>query len=146
MFLSFLCTKVGVDLYCTLIQLNRLAKPLKMMQDLHCGGAKHHVFPMWWEFRFRSTCVRETNLTWIRVRLQHHIYSLYIATRRKWICVSVHMGEQFRILSFNATWFRPSKKLRRYIPDYIKLSATQLTSPRCPDPRSVAAVLLYMLE
>jgi len=61
MFLSFLCTKVGVDLYCTLIQLIRLTKPLKVMEDLHCGGArKHHVFPMWWEFRFRSTCVRET--------------------------------------------------------------------------------------
>lgn len=41
MFLSFLCTKVGVDLYCTLIQLIRLTKPLKVMQDLHCGGAKH---------------------------------------------------------------------------------------------------------
>ena len=29
---------------------------------------------------------------------------------------------------------------------YIKLSATQLTSPRRPDPRSVAAVLRYMLK
>ncbi len=60
MFLSFLCTKVRVDLYCTLIQLIRLTKPLKVMQDLHCGGAKHHVFPMWLELRFRSTCARDT--------------------------------------------------------------------------------------